>query len=447
MDLEEDAAVSNLDRDHSSPPFARLRVVGIGCDGVAGLSPRAVKVLRSARKIFGSPRQLSLLDDGALIPPGAPPAHLPTQDQDARTPELTAWPKKFWQDWAQTLSAVDPAVDVILASGDPMFHGIGASLVRELGRGAVEVIPAPSSASLACAHLGWPLHETPVVSLVTGRPGVEGAARVIPVADTGKPFLVLCRSAASVKDVAHVLADRPDTKLTALTNLGGSHATGLPESVVRGSVASPPEPAGNLTVLAVEPSASIRSGRAWRGWLSDDDFDSDGQLTKEPIRQMTVAALDPRPGALLWDIGGGTGSIAIEWARHGGMSEVFEQKAERVERIRHNAQALSGNVVVFEGSAPEVLEESSATPEAIFIGGGLTSQGMIDRCWNALAPGGRIVANTVTQESEALLWEARRRFGGTVTRIGIERAGAVGRFTAWRPALPVVQWVADKPAE
>lgn len=397
-----------------------FRVVGIGCDGYAGLSARAADMLSSARRIIGAPRQLQLLSDVNLAA------------------ELTSWPSGYWKDWRATLAGIDPAHDVILASGDPMFHGIGATLVRELGRGAVEVIPAPSSASLACAYLGWPLHSTPVVSLVTGEPGAAGAARVVPVADTLQPFLVLCRSAESVGDVAKVLADRPETKLTALTNLSGTEATGLPQSVAEGTVAAPPVPAGNLTVLAVEPSGSAR------GWLADGDFVSDGQLTKAPIRQVSVAALDPRPGALLWDVGGGTGSIGIEWARHGGRAEIFERDATRAARIEGNVAALSGNATVICGEAPAVLSESAETPDAIFIGGGLTAPGMIEACWQRLAPGGRIVANTVTLESEALLWQARRDFGGEVTRLSVERAGAVGRFTAWRPALPVVQWVAVK---
>ncbi|MCQ9127007.1 precorrin-6y C5,15-methyltransferase (decarboxylating) subunit CbiE [Corynebacterium amycolatum] len=401
----------------------KLRVVGIGCDGYEGLSARAVEALSSARRIIGSPRQLRLLAD---------------VDLDA---ELSPWPSGFWKDWQATLAGIDPAVDVILASGDPMFHGVGASLVRELGRGGVEVIPAPSSASLACAYLGWPLHDTPVISLVTGEPGLPGAARVVPVADSLRPFLVLCRNADSVQEVATVLADRPDTKLTALTNLGGSEATGLLESVAEGTVANPPVPAGNLTVLAVEPSGSAR------GWLRDGDFDSDGQLTKAPIRQMTVAALDPRPGALLWDVGGGTGSIGIEWARHGGHTEIFERDAVRAERIAENVANLSGNVTVHHGAAPGALADSNLRPDAIFIGGGLTADGMLEACWQRLAPGGTIVANTVTLESEALLWQARRDYGGDVTRLSVERAGAVGTFTAWRPALPVVQWVAVKPVE
>ena len=162
-------------------------------------------------------------------------------------------------------------------------------------------------------------------------------------------------------------------------------------------MANPPVPAGNLTVLAVEPSGSAR------GWLRDGDFDSDGQLTKAPIRQMTVAALDPRPGALLWDVGGGTGSIGIEWARHGGRAEIFERDDVRAERIAKNVATLSGNVTVHHGAAPAVLADSNLRPDAIFIGGGLTADGMIETCWQHLAPGGTIVANTVTLESLSLI--------------------------------------------
>lgn len=399
----------------------KLRVVGIGCDGFTGLSARAVGALRSARRIIGSSRQLELLYDVPL------------------SAELRPWPAGFWKDWQATLADIDPAGDVILASGDPMFHGVGVSLVRELGRGAVEVIPAPSSASLACAYLGWPLHDTPVVSLVTGAAGVLGAARVVPVADQVRPFLVLCRNAESISHVAYVLRNRPETKLTALTNLGGTADTGLPQAVVEGTVDNPPVAAGDLTVLAVEPSGSAR------GWLRDDDFETDGQLTKSPIRQLTVTALDPRPGALLWDVGGGTGSIGIEWARHGGVAEIFERDKERARRIEANVVALSGNATVILGQAPESLAQSESRPDVIFIGGGLTADGMLETCWERLAPGGKIVANTVTLESEALLWQARHEYGGEITRLPVERSGAVGSFTAWRPALPVVQWVAVKP--
>lgn len=434
----------------------RLRVVGIGCDGLDGLTMRAHAVLAGARRIIGAPRQLELLDVPADAPsadfgaaptaPDVPAAGSVTASSaPAITAERVTWPEGYWRRWGEVLADLDPATDVILASGDPMFHGIGTTLVRELGAEAIEVFPAPSSASLACTRLGWALDRTPVVSLVTGPAGREGAGAVVPAADAGRPFLVLCRDADSVTHVADALADRPGTVLTALTNVGGGETGPCPESVARGTVAKPPTPAGNLTILAVEPSGPARA------WLPDTAFDTDGQLTKSPIRELTVAALGPRPGALLWDVGGGTGSIAIEWARHGGRALCFERDPERVRRIRANVAGLSGGVEVVEGSAPEALtsldDAHRHAPDAIFIGGGLTAEGMIDACVAALAPGGRLVANTVTLESEAVLWDARSRFGGEVQRIGVERAGKVGSFTAWRPALPVVQWVVDGPSQ
>lgn len=405
-----------------------LTVVGIGCDGIDGLSRNAARALEGASRIIGSPRQLNLLRDANL---------------DA---ELTPWPAKFWQDWAATLADINPESDVIIASGDPMFHGVGTSLVRELGQGRVRVIPAASSVSLACAYLGWALDKTPVVSLVTGPGGLAGAGRVVPVADKGQPFLVLCRSAESVEHVAAVLTNRPDTVLTAMTNLGGIPGSDIAQSVVTGTVAKPPRAAGDLTVLAVEPAGPARP------WLKDEDFDTDGQLTKSPIREITVAALAPRPGALLWDIGGGTGTIGIEFARHGGHAITVEMKAERADRIARNGAALSGNVTVIHGKAPEALTEisdsaagaSSTHPDAIFIGGGLTAPGMIESCMNALADGGVLVANTVTLESERLLWDAQAKWGGEIRRIGVERAHKIGSFTAWKAAYPVVQWVVRK---
>ena len=407
---------------------ARLRVVGIGCDGLDGLTARALRILAGSRRIIGAPRQLGLLGVGDAAA--------------AITAERVEWPEGYWRRWAEVLADLEPDTDVVLASGDPMFHGIGTTLVRELGADAIEVHPAPSSASLACAHLGWALDATPVVSLVTGPAGAAGAGAVVPVADAGRPFLVLCRDAGSVALVAAALADRPGTVLTALTNVGGGDAGPYPETIARGTVAKPPVPAGNLTILAVEPAGPPR------GWLPDTAFDTDGQLTKSPIRELTVAALGPRPGALLWDVGGGTGSIAIEWARHGGRAICVERDADRAARIDGNVAALSGGVRAVHGSAPEALalldDARASAPDAIFIGGGLTADGMIEACWESLAPGGRLVANTVTLESEAVLWDARSRFGGEVHRIGVERAGKVGAFTAWRPALPVVQWIVDK---
>lgn len=478
----------------------RLRVVGVGCDGWAGLPERSRRVLASAGRIIGAPRQLALLADD--------PAAAATL-----TAAFEQWPEKYWTRWGEVLGALDPARDVVLASGDPMFHGIGATLVRELGADAVDVLPAPSSVALACARMGWALQDTPVVSLVTGPAGRDGTGAVVAAADRGAPFLVLCRSAESVGHVADALreaivrryageddagegangaaagrgaygatgvegahgaaADRAGriaelldaTFLTAMTNLGGPEHGAFPEEIRRGTVGKPPTAAGDLTVLAVEPAAPARA------WLADGDFDTDGQLTKSPFREMTVAALGPRPGALLWDVGGGTGSIAVEWARHGGRAVCIERDSARADRIEGNVAALSGGVRVIRGDAPQALRvllgdgerdggpdvranaRLDARPDAIFIGGGLTAPGMVEACLDALKPGGRLVANTVTIESEAIIWAARADLEsrglptGDVRRIGVERAGKVGSFTAWRQALPVVQWTVDKVRE
>ncbi|WP_448850734.1 precorrin-6y C5,15-methyltransferase (decarboxylating) subunit CbiE [Corynebacterium sp. 335C] len=393
-------------RDDASRP--RLVVAGIGADGWPGLGAAARAALNGARVILGAPRQLDLVR-----------GHV-----DA---ELRAWPSPLLPALPGIIDACDPAETVVLASGDPMFHGIGTTLTRLLGADRLRVLPAPSSASLACARLGWALDRTEVVSLVTGRAGAVAAA-----ADRGRPFLVLARSAASAADVAEALADRPDSAITALTDLGAET-----EAIRRGTAAAPPEPAGDLTVLAVEPAGPRRP------WLSDDDFETDGQLTKSPIRELTVAALGPAPGAVLWDVGGGTGSIAVEWSRHGGRAACIERNAERAERIRRNAARL-GPVRVVAGTAPadlHLLREAVGAPDAVFIGGGLTADGMVEACLDALAPGGRLVANAVTVESVEVLWRAFRAHGGDVRRIGVDRAGTVGTFTTLRPALPVTQWI------
>lgn len=392
----------------------RLTVCGIGADGWAGLADVPRAAISSARVILGAPRQLDLVRDHTVA-------------------DLRPWPSPLVPALPGILDGLDFASTVVLASGDPMFHGIGTTLVGLLGADRLHVLPAPSSASLACARLGWALNGTEVVSLVTGRAG-----EVVAAADRGRPFLVLARSAASVTEVADVLADRPETGLTTLTDLGGPG-----ESVVRGSVAKPPCAPGDLTIIAVTPA-----GRR-RVWLSDADFDTDGQLTKSPMRELTVTALAPAPGLTLWDVGGGTGSIAIEWARHGGRATCIERDPVRAGRIRGNAARL-GPVTVVEGEAPGVLADVPAAgpgPDAIFIGGGLTSGDMIGACWAALVPGGRIVANSVTVEGDHLLWAAMADHGGTIRRIGVEHAGTVGSFRALKPARAVTQWVADKPSD
>lgn len=403
--------------DYGSHPVAPITVVGIGADGWDGLSLVAQLEVSSAEVVIGSGRQLALL-------PTSP----------ARKVE---WP-----------SPMLPAVDAllaehagrrvcVLASGDPMLFGIGGTLVRRLGADEVRIVPHPSSVSLACARLGWPVEDVEVVSLV-GRP-VESLF-VLP----NRRVLVLSAGAETPDRVAELLRSRGfgPTPMTVLEELGGQG-----ERRVDGTAASWHAEVSGLNVIALD--CRLAPGVSPLGrtpGLPDDAYDHDGQLTKREVRAVTLAALAPLPGQLLWDVGAGTGSIAIEWLRtHPSCRAVaVEQRDERASRITQNAAALGvPGLSVVHGRAPEALADLPH-PDAIFVGGGLTADGVLTACWDALAEGGRLVANAVTLESEAVLTRWQSGVGGVLTRIEISRAAPVGGFTGWKPMMPVTQWEAMK---
>ncbi|MBY8847967.1 precorrin-6y C5,15-methyltransferase (decarboxylating) subunit CbiE [Saccharothrix longispora] len=387
---------------------APVTVVGIGADGWAGLSGGARREIASCEVLMGSTRQLDLV-------PGAF--------------ERVPWPSPLLPALPGLLDRYADRRVCVLASGDPMFHGIGTTLVRLLGAERVRVVPHPSSVSLACARLGWALDDVAVVSLV-GRP----AALVVPHLHPGRRVLVLGSTPAEVAALA------PRARLTVLENLGA------PDERVHHDPAS----AGALHVLAVEcgpegggpegRGASLVPGRP------DDAFEHDGQLTKREVRAVSLALLAPRPGELLWDVGAGAGGIAVEWCRtHPSCRAVaIEKHPERAARVTRNAVALGvPGIRVVVGPSPDALE-GLATPDAVFVGGGLTAPGVVERCWSALRPGGRLVANAVTLESEAVLTAWRSRLGGELTRIEVSRAVPIGGFTGWRPQMPVTTWAVTK---
>lgn len=397
----------------------RVTVVGIGADGWDGLSPNSRRAIESAEVLMGSARQLDLVPASAALRVPWP------------TPLVPALPGLF-ADHAGRPTCV-------LASGDPMFHGIGVTLVRLLGADRVRVLPAPSSASLACARLGWALHETPVVSLVTAP--VE---TLIPHLAHGRRLLVLSRNGHTPIDVAELLCANGfgDTTVTVLEQLGGPG-----EHVTAASAADRDRvPVDPLNLLALECRRAEGTVRRTRiPGLPDESFDSDGQLTKREVRTLTVAALAPEPGELLWDVGGGSGSIAIEWMRTDRTCRAigFEQDTVRRDRIAANASRLGVPGLEVRGAAPQALV-GAPTPDAIFLGGGVTAPGVFEACWATLPVGGRMVVNAVTAESEVLLlaWHARR--GGDLRKFQIYRGAALGGFTAWRPHLPVAQWIVTK---
>ncbi|MFJ9322230.1 precorrin-6y C5,15-methyltransferase (decarboxylating) subunit CbiE [Streptomyces globisporus] len=400
-----------------------VAVVGIGADGWSGLSGTAREALRGAEVLIGGARQLELL---------------PPECAGVRV----AWPSPLRPAVPRLLAEHGEQRIAVLASGDPMFYGIGRALAEELGPEGLRVFPHPSSVSYACARLGWPLEDTEVVTLV-GRPAARLAASLY----DGRRLLVLSADAGTPATVAALLTDRGfgPSRVRVLEQLGGeaeAHAEGVAEAWAH-------EPGDRLNVVAIECRASAEALRLGTvPGLPDEAYEHDGQLTKRHIRAATLGTLAPAPGELLWDVGGGSGSIAIEWLRaHRSCRAVsVERDPVRAERITRNAERLGvPGLRVVTGPAPASLAEL-ATPDAVFIGGGLTAPGLLDACWEALRPGGRLVANTVTLESEALLAERHRAYGGELVRLSVAHAVPVGGFTGWRQAMPVTQWSVTKPS-
>ncbi|MFJ4920186.1 precorrin-6y C5,15-methyltransferase (decarboxylating) subunit CbiE [Streptomyces sp. NPDC088725] len=403
------------------PPDPALTVVGIGADGWQGLAEPSRDALRDAEVVIGGRRQLELLPHECAG-------------------ERVAWPSPLRPAVPGLLAAHAGRRVCVLASGDPMFYGIGRALFEETGAGALRVLPHPSSVSYACARLGWPLEDTEVVTLV-GRP----VGRLAAVLYDGRRVLVLSAGATTPGDVAALLRERGygPSPVSVLEQLGAEG-----ERRVDGTAETWDVPAGDpLNVVAVEcrrAADALRLGAV--PGLPDAAYEHDGQLTKRHVRAATLSALAPAPGELLWDIGGGSGSIAVEWLRtHRTCRAVsVERDPVRAERIGRNAHALGvPGLRVVTGAAPAALAELPV-PDAVFIGGGLTVPGLLAACWEALPVGGRLVANTVTLESEALLADWYRRFGGELVRLSVAHAVPVGGFTGWRQAMPVTQWSVTK---
>lgn len=398
----------------------RITVVGIGADGWEGLGAAARGAVLGAEEVIGSPRQLDLL------PPDTPPR--------------SAWP-----------APMAPAIDALLArpggqvcvvaSGDPMLHGIGATLAARLPLDRLTVLPHVSACSLACARLGWPVAEVELVSAVA-RP-VEVVGRAL---QPGRRMIVYPTGADGAARVARVLCARGygGSRFVVLERLGAADER-VTEATAADAVDREHDP---LHAVAIECVSDPQTPLLPRTpGLPDATYDSDGALTKWPVRSVTLAALAPLPGALLWDVGAGSGSIAIEWLRAEPTARAIavERRADRRERIARNALALGvPSLEIVAGEAPAALARLPA-PDAVFLGGGLSAPGMLDAVWEALRPGGRMVANAVTLEGEAALAAARSARGGELVRLEVAHAEALGTFTGWRPQLPVVLWSARKP--
>jgi precorrin-6Y C5,15-methyltransferase (decarboxylating) len=398
-----------------------LTIVGIGEDGLAGLGDEAKRLIAEAEFVFGGSRHLALV--GSLA-----------------KGEPRTWPTPFDAEMRDVLALAGKKV-CVLASGDPFFHGVGVTLVRKVAVEGMQVIPAPSAFSLAAARLGWALQNVETISL-HGRP----LDLIRPLLHQGNRILALTSDGDAPAAIGRLLTelDFGASRLTILEALGG-----LNEKLrsVRAD-AFDLENINPLNVLALEIESSPQARiLPLTVGLADHLFEHDGQITKREVRAITLSALAPRRGELLWDIGAGSGSVGIEWMlAHPSMRAIaIEADPTRAVRIRRNASHCGvPGLVVVEGSAPKALA-GIETPDAIFIGGGGSDDGVLETAIKALRSGGRLVANAVTLEMEALLLARHAALGGDLIRIALSRVTPVGSMQAWRPAMPVTQWTWVKP--
>jgi precorrin-6B C5,15-methyltransferase / cobalt-precorrin-6B C5,C15-methyltransferase len=384
-----------------------LTIIGVGEDGLAGLSEASRKALAGAETVFGGERHLAL---AGIADRGRP------------------WPVPFDADVVLDCRGRPTAV---LASGDPFWHGAGANLAEKLEAGEWIAHSAPSTFSLAAARLGWRLES--VVCL-----GLHAAPfeRLVPHLALGARMVCLVRDGKAAGDLAKWLTERGwgASALWTLTALGGPRENVRPHRA--DSFAAESE--DNLVTVALEARGSQGIPRS--SGLMDDLFVHDGQITRQPMRALALSALAPRPGERLWDIGAGSGSISVEWALCGGATMAIEAREDRAANIRSNAASfgLAHRIAVIVGTAPGVLP-GLKTPDAVFIGGGLDAA-MFDVIWSRIAPGARLVAHAVTLETETLLVQLNQCHGGELMRVEIAHAGPLGRYRSWEAARPVVQW-------
>ena len=398
-----------------------LSIVGIGEDGVDGLGESAKSAIVNADYVFGGARHLELASSLLLG-------------------EIRPWLTPFSQSIEAILALRGKSV-CVLASGDPMHFGVGATLSRQIKTDEIMVIPHPSSFSLAAAKLGWPLQDVVTLSL-HGRP-IE---LLRPHLHSGVCVLALTSDEHGPAQIAKLLTDTGFglSIVTVLEALGGPNET-MRSHVAMSFGLKDINPL-NLVAISVVALPDARILPLTPG-LDDSLFEHDGQITKREIRALTLSALAPRRGEILWDIGSGSGSIAIEWmlADPSLRAIAIEANPERATRIINNMMACGVPALqIILDRAPAALD-GLEPPHAIFIGGGGSDEGVLDRAIDALRPGGRIVVNAVTLELEALLLSVHARQGGSLTRIAVSRADAVGSMMAWRPAMPITQWVWSKP--
>lgn len=396
-----------------------LTIIGIGDNGTDGLTGAALALLEDARTVIAPERVITRLN--------LPGKH------------IEPWTGKFHESVEKLLKRRGESI-VILATGDPMHFGVGATMARHIPPEEMRVLPSPSAFSLAAARLGWSLQDTDCFSM-HGRSVSKLALFLAP----GNRILALTSNGETVRHAVRLLVDRGfgRSELTVLEHMGGAS-----ERQIRFVADDAGDRSfGDFNTLAIScvagEGAAVMSRAAG---LANDAFCHDGQITKREVRAATIGALMPYPDAVLWDIGAGCGSVSIEWMRlaRGARSIAIEPREDRRAHIADNSLLLGAPAIkIVAGSAPEALN-GLEPPDAVFIGGGVGREGVFEAAWRALRPAGRLVANAVTLESEARLLALRSRYGGELTRLSVAHAEPVGPYHGWRAAMPVTMWSVSK---
>ncbi|MBE9008749.1 precorrin-6y C5,15-methyltransferase (decarboxylating) subunit CbiE [Pseudanabaenaceae cyanobacterium LEGE 13415] len=396
-----------------------LSIVGIGDDGLEGVAPVGRSLIDQAEILIGGDRHLAMLPNDSRL--------------------RICWSSPI-EDSVQKLLTYRGQSVCVLASGDPMCYGIGVTLTRRIAIDEITIIPAPSAFSLACSRLGWSLSEIETLSLCGRDPALLNS-----VLYPNAKILVLSADRKTPATVAQMLCDRglSDSLMVVLEHLGGTK-----ERIISGTASSWNQTdIADLNTIAITCSSTSLPSRS--PGIPDSIYAHDGQLTKREVRAVTLSTLAPQPGELLWDVGAGCGSIAIEWMRSDRRCRAIaiESNTERLKLIAQNANTLGvPNLKIVAGKAPIALQDLPQ-PDAIFIGGGLTVPDVVETCWRSLRSGGRLVANAVTVETEAQLFHWQNKLGGELTRIAVQRAEPLGKFLSWKAMAPITQWSVIKTVE
>jgi len=396
-----------------------LSIVGIGEDGLEGLSAAARALIDGAAVLVGGERHLAMVPD------------------DGR--ERLPWPTPLIKLVDEIVARRDRQV-CVLATGDPLHFGVGVTLAKRVPIDEMTIVPSPSAFALAAARLGWPRAETEALTL-HGRP----VSLIHSYIQPGARLLILSESGATPAKVAALLAARGygESRVTVLEHMGGPKD----RQITTTAASWQQDGVADFNTIAVECVADVDAPLLCRvPGLPDDAFRHDGQLTKREVRAATLAALAPVPGQLLWDIGAGSGAIGIEWMRsHSACRAIaVERDSTRATTIAENAEQLgTPKLNVVNGEAPSGLAGLDA-PDAVFVGGGIAADGLMESAWNALSPGGRLIANAVTLEGEQKLFAWQQSRGGALSRIAVSHAEPIGSFTGWTPSRPVTQYAATK---